>query len=197
MTGSFDISGEDWSNPYTHNPPRTLGRGTGREPTMNRAGPRGTLVLLVLSLVWFAAMLWSAQANITGTGTAVGALIQVADALPVVVAAGMLGGAAAGLVAFWYLRRTAGERRFPVYLAAGAFPGVLLLLSEGVTLVGGAQVFHAVGAQSSADQAVVDYLANSRLNHALILLFVGALVALLCLGRTLRPAETGRSTKVG
>jgi len=288
---------------------------------MSRA--RGSIVLLVLSLVWFAAMLWSAQANITGTGTAVGALIQVADALPVVVAAGMLvgaaaglaalawrpvraalrwpvalaagtlpgavagtliiwgyggrsailllaaavlvagtvggalgavrpgelvaagiagtlaaflvtfalrvfqdqlldllgsggttaskltaasrlalttsllGAAAAGLVAFWYLRRTAGERRFPVYLAAGAFPGVLLLLSEGVTLVGGAQVFHAVGAQSSADQAVVDYLANSRLNHALILLFVGALVALLCLGRTLRPAAPDRSTKVG
>ena len=290
---------------------------------MNRAGPRGIPVLLVLSLLWFAAMLWSAQANITGTGTAVGALIQVAEALPVVIAASMLtgaaaglgvlswravraalrwpvalaagtlpgalagiliiwgygsrsailllavsvlvagtvggalgavrpgelvaagivgtlaaffvtfalglfqdqllgllgsgtttgskltaasrlalttsllGAAAAGLSAFWYLRRAAGERRFPVYLAAGAFAGVLLLLTEGVTLIGGAQVFHAVGAQSSADQAVVGYVAHSRLNHALILLFVGALVALLCLGRTLRPAEADRSTKVG
>jgi hypothetical protein len=282
---------------------------------MNRAGPRGAVVLLALSLLWFAAMLWSAQANILGTGTAEGALIQVSDALPVVVAASMLAGTAAGLaalawrpvraalrwpvamgagtvpaavaagliiwgygsrssilllaasvlvagtvggalgalrpdvlvaagiggtlaaffvafalrvfenqllglfgagstpgsqltaasrlalttsllgataaglVAFAYLRRAAAERRFPVYLAAGAFPGVLLLLTEAVTLIGGAQVFSAVGGLSSADRAIVDYVGNSRLNHALILLFVGALVALLCLGRTLRPAE--------
>ncbi|TMM38512.1 MAG: hypothetical protein E6F99_09365 [Actinobacteria bacterium] len=288
---------------------------------MNRAGPRGALILLVLSLVWFAAMLWSAQANITGTGTAQGALIQLSDALPVVVAASvlagtaaglaalgwrpvraalrwpvamgagatpaavaavliiwgygsrsailliatavlvagtlggalgavrpgelvaagvagtlaaffvafalrvfenqllglfgagttpgsqltaasrlalttsLLGAAAAGLVAFWYLRRTGPERRFPVYLVAGAFPGVLLLLAEAVTLIGGAQVFHAVSGLSSADRAIVDYVGNSRLNHALILLFVGALVALLCLGRTLRPAEPAKADR--
>ncbi len=282
---------------------------------MKRAGPRGTTVLLVLSLIWFAAMLWSAHANIVGTGTAMGALIQLADALPVVVSASMLagaagalaavawlpvrarlrwpvalgagtlpgalaggliiwgyghrsailllaasvlvagtvggglgalrpgelvaagvagtlagffvafglrvfenqllglfgagstpgsqltaasrlalttsllGGTAAGLVAFGYLRRTSADRRFLVYLAAGAFPGVLLLLAEFVTLIGGAQVFHVVGGLSRADRAIVDYVGHSRLNHALILLFVGALVALLCLGRTLRPAD--------
>jgi hypothetical protein len=279
-------------------------------------------VLLALSLIWFAAMLWSAHANIAGTGTAVGALIQVADALPVVVAASMLtgaaaalialgwlrvraalrwplalgagtlpaamvaaliiweyghrsailllgasvliagtvggalgalrpaalvaagiagtlaaffvafalrvfdnrllglfgagstagsqltaasrlalttsllGGAAAGLVAFGYLRRAGTDRRFPVYLAAGAFPGVLLLLTEAVTLIGGAQIFRVVSGLSSADRAIVEYVGNSRLNHALIMLFVGALVALLCLGRTLRPAEPRQSTKV-
>jgi hypothetical protein len=279
-------------------------------------------VLLAFSLIWLAAMLWSAHASIGGTGTAVGALIQVTDALPVVVAASMLtgaaaaltalawlrvraalrwplalgagtlpaagvaaliiwayghrsailllagsvliagtvggalgalppaglvaagvagtlagffvafalrvfdnqllglfgagstagsqltaasrlalttsllGGAAAGLVAFGYLRRAGTDRRFPVYLAAGAFPGVLLLLTEAVTLIGGAQVFRAVSGLSSADHAIVDYVANSRLNHALIMLFVGALVALLCLGRTLRPAEPRQPTKV-
>ncbi len=285
---------------------------------MSRAGDarvRGRAVLLALSLIWLAGMLWSAHADITGTGDPVGALIQMAGALPVVVAASMLagaaaglaalgwlaprgwprwvvgplagalvgavggglilvgygtrssivvlavsvliagalggalalvpptelvaagvcatlaafvvafvlrifesqlvhlfgagsspasqlaaasrlalttsllGGGAAGLVAFGYLRRSGGRRPFPVYLAAGAFPGVLLLLAEAVTLVGGHQVFRAVGRLSAADQAVRDYVGNSRLNHALILLFVGGLVALLCLGRTLRPAE--------
>jgi hypothetical protein len=274
-------------------------------------------VLLALSLLWFAAMLWSANANIIGTGDPVTALIQVADALPVVIAASMLagtaaavaalawlpvratlrwpvalgtgaavgavaaglillgyghrssilvlavsvvvagtvggalgalkpaelvaagaagtlaaffvafalrifenqlmslfgagsspvsqltaasrlalttsllGGATAGLVAYFSLRRSAAERRFPVYLAAGAFCGVLLLLSEAVTLIGGAQVFGRVGGLSSPDRAVVDYVGNSRLNHALIMLFVGAIVALLCFGRTLRPAAAG------
>jgi hypothetical protein len=271
-------------------------------------------VLLALSLVWFAAMLWSANANIVGIGNPLGALIQVADALPVVIAASMLagaaaalailtrlqlrarlhwpvalgsgaavgavaagliligyghrssimvlaisvvvagavggglgalkppelvaagvagtlaaffvafalhvfenqmlrlfgagsspasqlgaasrlalttsllGGAAAGVVAFVVLRRTSGERRFPAYLAAGAFPGVLLLLSEAVTLIGGAQIFGLVGGLSDADHAILDYVGHSRLNHALIMLFVGAIVALLCFGRTLRPA---------
>jgi len=277
---------------------------------MSRA--RGSTVLLVLSLVWLGAMLWSANANITGTGNALGALIQVADALPVVIAASMLagtaaalavlarvrprgrlhwpvalgsgaavgavaaglilvgyghrssimllalsvvvagavggglgavrpaeliaagiagtlaaffvafalhvfedqllqlfgaasspasqlaaasrlalttsllGGAAAGVTAFFALRRV--ERRFPIYLAAGAFPGVLLLLSEGVTLIGGAQIFGLVGGLSDADHAILEYVGHSRLNHALIMLFVGAIVALLCFGRTLRPA---------
>src|SRR2546423_3736302 len=285
---------------------------------MSRA--RGSVVLLVLSLVWLGAMLWSANANIVGTGNPLGALIQVADALPVVIAASMLagaamalavrprflpraslrwpvaigsgvavgavsaglillgyghrssivtlavsvvfagavggalgalkpaalvaagiagtlvaffvafalhvfedqmmglfgagrspasqlaaasrlalttsllGGALAGIVSFVVLRRAgSGERRFPIYLAAGAFPGVLLLLSEAVTLVGGAQVFGLVGGLSDADHAILDYVGPSRLNHAVILLFTGAIVALLCFGRTLRPAEKPRA----
>jgi hypothetical protein len=291
---------------------------------MSRA--RGSTVLLVLSLVWLGAMLWSANANIAGTGNPLGALIQVADALPVVIAASMLagaaaalavltrvrlgaglrarlhwpvavgsgaavgavaaglillgyghrssimvlavsvvvagavggglgalkpselvaagvagtlaaffvafalhvfenqllhlfgagsspasqlaaasrlalttsllGGAAAGVVAFFSLRRASGgERRFPVYLAAGAFPGVLLLLSEAVTLIGGAQIFGLVGGLSDADHAILDYVGHSRLNHALIMLFVGAIVALLCFGRTLRPAAPVEKTR--
>ena len=91
---------------------------------MNRAGPRGVLVLLVLSLVWFAAMLWSAQANITGSGTAQGALIQVSDALPVVVAASMLAGTAAGLAALAWRPVRAGLR-WPVALAAGTVPAAV------------------------------------------------------------------------
>jgi hypothetical protein len=284
-------------------------------------GSRGNAVLLALSLVWFGAMLWSANANIVGTGNALGALIQVADALPVVIAASMLagaatalavltrlrlrarlhwpvalgsgaavgavaagliligyghrssitvlavsvvvagavggalgalrppelvaagvagtlaaffvafalhvfedqmsrvfgagsspasqlaaasrlalttsllGGTAAGVLAFFHLRRSSGERRFPVYLAAGAFPGVLLLLSEAVTLIGGAQIFGLVGGLSDADHAILDYVGHSRLNHALIMLFVGAIVALLCFGRTLRPAAPAEKAR--
>src|SRR5256886_830791 len=173
---------------------------------MSRA--RGSTVLLVLSLVWLGAMLWSANANITGTGNAPGALIQVADALHVfedqllqlfgaasspasqlaaasrlALTTSLLGGAAAGVTAFFALRRV--ERRFPIYLAAGAFPGVLLLLSEGVTLIGGAQIFGLVGGLSDADHAILEYVGHSPLNHALIMLFVRAIAALLCLGRNL------------
>ena len=82
---------------------------------------RPSAVLLVLSLVWFAAMLWSAHANIAGTGTAIGALIQVADALPVVVAASMLTGAAASLAALAWLPVRA-RLRWPVALGAGTVP---------------------------------------------------------------------------
>lgn len=276
---------------------------------------RGSLILLGLSLLWLAGMLWSANANIVGTGNALGALIQVADALPVVIAASMvagaatahaalrwwrpqrtalrwpagaacgtavgavaagliligyghrssivvlavsvllagtvggalgalqpvllvagglagtlvafvvafalavfqdqllgllgagtspasqlaaasrlalttslLGGVGAGVVGFAVLRRGS-ERRFLVYLAAGAFPGVVWLLSEAITLTGGAQVYGLVGGLSEADRAILDYTGQSRLNHGLILLFVGAIVALVCFGRTLRPAE--------
>ena len=91
---------------------------------MNRAGPRGALILLVLSLVWFAAMLWSAQANITGTGTAQGALIQLSDALPVVVAASVLAGTAAGLAALGW-RPVRAALRWPVAMGAGATPAAV------------------------------------------------------------------------
>jgi hypothetical protein len=112
---------------------------------------------------------------------------QVAAGTRVALTTSLLGGLAAGLIAFGYLRRAGTGRRFLPYLAAGALPGVLLLLTELVTRVGGMQLFTLIRNLSPGDRTFVDYWDNSRLDHALVVLFVGAIVALLCFGRTLTP----------
>ncbi len=97
----------------------------------------------------------------------------------------LIGGAAAGVMAFWYLRRLGRGARLGSYLAAGALPGIALLLGEVVTRIGGRQVFAAVAGLSEGDRILLEYWKNSRLNQALVVLFVGAIVALICFGRTL------------
>ncbi len=97
----------------------------------------------------------------------------------------LVGGLAAGLVAFWYLRRSGTPARLVSYLCAGALPGVVLLVAEVVTRIAGRQVFAAVAGLSEGDRVLLDYWKNSRLNQALVVLFVGAIVALICFGRTL------------
>jgi len=112
----------------------------------------------------------------------------------------LVGGLAAGLVAYWSLRRRQparsqpasksgqagqGGRRLVSYLSAGALPGVILLIAEVVTRIGGRQVFAAVAGLSEGDKVLLDYWKNSRLNQALVVLFLGAIVALICFGRTL------------
>jgi hypothetical protein len=98
-------------------------------------------------------------------------------------------GAVAGGLGYAYLRRAGpAGLRWPAYLVAGALPGLLVLLAEAVARLGGARLFQAVSALSADDRAVLSYLAAARLNRALIVVFLGALVAVLLLGRTLRPA---------
>jgi hypothetical protein len=111
----------------------------------------------------------------------------------------LLAGLVAGLVAFALLYRARCGWRFPAYLGAGSCAGILLLLTELITRIGGRQLFSLVGGLSEADQVYVDYVAQSRLDHGLIVLFLGAIVAILCLGSTMRrpepaapPAKTGR-----
>jgi hypothetical protein len=97
----------------------------------------------------------------------------------------LLAGVIAGLAGYLYLRRRSTERRFPGYLAAGGAPGLLLLLSELVARLGGAQLYHSARLVSPADDTAVDYFNSSRLNHALVVLFAGMIVALLAFGRSL------------
>jgi hypothetical protein len=98
----------------------------------------------------------------------------------------LLAGVVAGAAGYAYLRRTG--PRWPAYLVAGAAPGLLALLAEVITRLGGARLFQAVGAASADDRAVLSFVEAARLNRALIVLFAGALVAVFLLGRTLRPA---------
>lgn len=92
-----------------------------------------------------------------------------------------------GLLAYWHLRR-AGDRtaRWPAYLAAGAAPGVMLMLAEAVTRLGGSRLL-ALAAASTTDGTAFTWAADSRFNHALVVLFLGPIVAMLALGRTLPP----------
>lgn len=105
----------------------------------------------------------------------------------------VVAGVIAGIVAYLYLRRARASLRFPAYLAAGAMPGVLLLLAELVTWIGGRQLLGVASGVSTFDQVALDYSGSSRLNHGLVMLFVGGIVAMVAFGRTLGPK--GTSTK--
>jgi len=104
----------------------------------------------------------------------------------------MLSGLAAGLVPFLVLRRagrrSGAEFRWPVYALAGAGPGLLLLVTEGLARTAGARVLTLAGKVSELELTVQQMLGGSRLNNALIVLFVGAISAIIAIGRTLGPA---------
>jgi hypothetical protein len=113
-------------------------------------------------------------------------------------AVSLVGGAIGGVVAYRYLRRRYTGRRWHAYLVAGAAPGVLFLLSDAVTRIGGAQLLNMAASMSTGDGFAVRLLGASRLNHGLLVLFAGALAAVLAYGRTLKGpadrAQTGRTT---
>jgi hypothetical protein len=102
-------------------------------------------------------------------------------------------GVAAGLVAYLALRRS--TRRadgtavaWPWYAVAGAGPGILLVIAEGLARTAGARVLDLAGKVSEVELAAQDLLSGSRMNNALIVVFVGAITAIVAVGRTLRPA---------
>jgi hypothetical protein len=138
-------------------------------------------------LLDFVPNLWQGQLlRLFGAGATVASKFDAVRRLSLVEA--LLAGLVAGLVAFWYLRRRGTPPGLLRYLSAGATPGLLLLTAEVVTRLGGARLFDAAGRLSEFDRVVVDYTNGSRLNHGLIVLFVGAVAALVCYGATLKPA---------
>jgi iron complex transport system permease protein len=107
----------------------------------------------------------------------------------------VLSGLAAGIVAYRVLRRDRGDGRefgWPWYALAGAGPGLVLVLAEGLTRTAGARVVDLAGQVSVLEQTVQNLLSGSRLNGGLIVLFVGAITATIAFGRTLGPAPDGR-----
>lgn len=105
--------------------------------------------------------------------------------------ASLTAGLVAGWAAFGYLRlarrRLTGDvLRWPVYLIGGAGPGLLLLVTEVIIRIGGGTLLESAGGLSDADGVAQRVLAGSRIDHAIGVLFVGALTALITFGRTLR-----------
>jgi hypothetical protein len=103
--------------------------------------------------------------------------------------AAVASGLVAGLTAY---RMLGGARRdptlrWPAYLVAGAGSGLLLLVAEAIVRTGGAKVFRLVREISEDDRTWQAWGEGSRVNNALVVLFVGAIVAIIALGRTLGP----------
>ncbi|MEU6020513.1 hypothetical protein [Micromonospora sp. NPDC047134] len=109
----------------------------------------------------------------------------------------LLAGLLAGFLAFGYLtwaRRRAARRdtpvtalRWPVYLIAGAGPGLLLLVAEVIIRVGGRSLIDLAAALSEADAVAQTSMGTSRVDNGIWVLFVGALTAMIVFGRTLSP----------
>jgi hypothetical protein len=95
----------------------------------------------------------------------------------------LLIGLVSGIVAFLMLRRT--PLRWPAFLGAGAGAGLLIAVAEGITRTVGAQLFSLASAASDFDKTAQAWFSGARLNHALVVLFVGALTAMVMHGRTL------------
>jgi hypothetical protein len=147
------------------------------------AGVSGTLGVFVVGFVL--GVFDSSLLDLFGSGDTTAS--QVAANAWVALTASLVAGLAAGVLGYTYLRRYGGALRWPAYLVAGAMPGLLILVAEAVTRLGGAGLFRLAGAVSADDHAVLRYLNAARFNRALIVLFVGALVAIYLFGRTLRP----------
>jgi hypothetical protein len=111
-----------------------------------------------------------------------------------VLAGAVVAGVVAGAAGYAYLRRSRRDGpRWPAYLLAGAMPGLFMLLAEVVTRLGGARLFQLVGAAGPDDRSVLSYVAAARLDRALIMVFAGALAAVILFGRTIRPDHESRS----
>lgn len=97
-------------------------------------------------------------------------------------ASGLAAGLVAGICAYWYLRWADRGARWPAYLGAGALPGVLTLVGEAATRACAPPLVRLIDQMSAVDLTFWDYLPVVRLNHALVMLFAGALVTILLLG---------------
>jgi iron complex transport system permease protein len=95
----------------------------------------------------------------------------------------VLSGLIAGLTVFFLLRRT--SRPWPWYALAGAGPGLLLVIGEVLTRTAGSRVLELAGRVSVLETTVQRLLSESRVNSALVVLFVGAITAVIAIGRTL------------
>jgi hypothetical protein len=100
-----------------------------------------------------------------------------------------LGGLVASAIAYVYLRRRGPWMGWPAYLFAGAAAGIMLLVAEVVTRIGGAGLLGLVSDFSPEDRDALVYLGGARIVNALVLGFIGGIAAMIAFGRTLRRPE--------
>jgi hypothetical protein len=146
------------------------------------AAVAGTVAWFLLGLVQGA--LNDQLLGLFGAGNSAASRVHATSRLLLTVA--LTGGILAGLVAYRYLRARGEGLRWPAYLIAGAGPGLLLVLGNLVALVGGARLRALAAASSEADSAALHYIGTAGLNTALVVLFIGAITAMIAFGRTLK-----------
>ncbi len=148
-----------------------------------RGGIVATLTALVLFFVvafnsnWLL-RLFGDDGTLTGRESANG-LLAGAQALTV--------GLVCGLVAFFTIRRSG--VRWPAYLLAGGMPGLLWIVGDIVTRLGTAKLLTLAASDPAGDRQIHQSLELGRINTGLVLFFVGAITAIIALGRTL-PRKT-------
>jgi hypothetical protein len=96
-----------------------------------------------------------------------------------------------GLIAAAYASRTLRNegRGGPWYFVAGALPGLMLLAAEGLTRLGGSSVATIVDGLPGEDAVPIELSDAAQLRHALIVLAVGGLLALVASVRHRRAAD--------
>ncbi|GAA0896695.1 hypothetical protein [Virgisporangium aurantiacum] len=166
-------------------------------PAVVVAGVVGSLVRFALGFVegLFGGRLREAIAGDESVAAQLAAVGQIGFAMA------LIGGAVAGLSASLYLRKSG--LKWPAHLAAGAAPGLLLLIADVATRIGGTPLLRAMSGNDTFDERALRLVADTRLSTALVVLFTGAVVAIIVHGRTLAPATAapdqarkGRTTPV-
>ncbi|HEX6497837.1 MAG TPA: hypothetical protein VF054_02265, partial [Micromonosporaceae bacterium] len=165
-----------------------LGGGAG-QPGVTSAGAAATLASFAVGILFSLAK--PRLLTVFGAGASVVGDYQANTRVALLLS--LVAGLAAGIVGYLWLRRRDPDARWPRFLLAGMMPGVLLLVAELITRIGGAQLLAQAKKLSPADAAVVSYLGGARLDHALIVLFVAGIAAVVLYGRTLNgaPADDG------
>jgi hypothetical protein len=95
-------------------------------------------------------------------------------------------GLVVGVNAYVYLRRRLESPRWPAFAAAGALPGLILLVGLALSYLGSSGLSNLSGELSDADRLARDIVSGAGLDQALTVLFVGAIVSMIAVGRTLR-----------
>jgi hypothetical protein len=151
-------------------------------PAVVVAGVVGSLVRFALGFLegLFGGRLREAIAGDESVAAQLAAVGQIGFAMA------LIGGAVAGLTASVYLRRSG--LRWPAHLAAGAAPGLLLLIADVATRIGGTPLLRAMSGNDTFDETALRLVADTRLSTAMVVLFTGAVVAIIVHGRTLGPA---------
>jgi hypothetical protein len=158
-----------------------------RRPAIVGAAVAGTLTWLLLGLLQ--GIFNDRLLHLFGAGDTPASRVSATSKLLLTVA--LVGAIAAGLVAYRYLRPRGTGLGWPAYLAAGAGPGLLLLLANLVALGGGARL-RSLAALVDGGGTPMAWTGLAGVNTALVVLFVGAMAAMIAFGRTLKsgPPQT-------
>jgi hypothetical protein len=153
-----------------------------RPPAVVGAAVAGTFAWLFLGLLQ--GVFNNVLLNLFGAGDTPASRVTATSRLLLTVA--LVGATVAGLTAYRYLRPRGDGLKWPAYLAAGAGPGLILMLANLVALLGGARLRALAEMVSETGHVSFAYVGTAGVNTALVVLFVGAIAAMIAFGRTLR-----------